>query len=115
MVWWHGNHLSGIPVLLFPCLNGITSLDLTNHTIVSSAHGTIWPAVQNLLLACRAEGLGATLTTLHLVFEEPINALLEIPEGARSVGMVPIGWPMGTFGSVKRKPIDDVLVWNRWA
>jgi nitroreductase len=114
-VWWQGNHLAEVPALVFPCAAGLAGLDLGNHLIASSVHGTVWPAVQNFLLACRAKGLGATLTTLHLLHEERVDALLGIPEGVRTFGMVPVGWPMGRFGPVRRRPADELLAWNRWS
>jgi nitroreductase len=115
-VCWQGDHLAEVPVLIFPCLSRRAGLeDFGDHLVAASMHASIWPAVQNLLLACRAKGLGAALTTLHLRHETPINALLGIPAGTRTFGMVPVGWPMGRFGPVRRRPVDEVLMWNRWA
>jgi nitroreductase len=57
-------------------------------------------AVQNMLLAARALGLGATSTTLYLQFEEEAEAALGLPPGVHSYALLPIGYPMGQFGSV---------------
>jgi nitroreductase len=88
--------------------------DFGNFAVAASMGGSIFPAVQNLLLACRAKGLGATLTSLHLFFEDEVNALLQLPPGVRTFAMIPVGYPTGKFGPTKRLPVDDVIVWDRW-
>ena len=113
-VRWQGDHLAEAPVLVFPCLSGLGRVDFGNFAASASLGGSIWPAVQNLLLACRALGLGATPTTLHLVFEKEINEVLGLPEGVRTFALIPIGYPMGKFGPTKRRALEDVIVWDRW-
>ena len=66
---------------------------------------SIYPAVQNMLLAARALGLGATLTTRHLLYEKETEAALGLPSGVHSYAILPIGYPMGHFGPVGRGPI----------
>lgn len=75
---------------------------------------SIYPAVQNMLLAARALGLGATLTTRHLLFEKETEAALGLPPGVHSYAILPIGYPMGTFGPVGRAPLGDVVYEDRW-
>jgi nitroreductase len=75
---------------------------------------SIYPAVQNMLLAARALGLGATLTTRHLLFEKETEAALGLPPGVHSYAILPIGYPMGTFGPVGRAPLADVVYEDRW-
>ena len=58
--------------------------------------------MQNKLLAARALGLGATLTKRHLFYEEDSRAALGLPQGVHSYSILPIGYPMGNFGPVKR-------------
>lgn len=113
-VVWQGEHLAEVPVLIFPCLANVGRGDFSSTMIHSSLNGSIWPACQNILLACRAHGLGATVTTLHLLFEQPVNEILGLPATARSFAMLPIGYPMGKFGPVKRVPVENVLAWNSW-
>jgi nitroreductase len=74
---------------------------------------SIYPAVQNMLLACRALGLGATLTTRHLFHAEKVDAILKIPDDAHSYAIVPIGYPMGHFGAVRRS-IEGIIFQNTW-
>ncbi len=75
---------------------------------------SIYPAVQNMLLAARALGLGSTLTTRHMLFGEEADAALGLPEGVKSYAILPIGWPMGNFGPVGRGPLDEVVFLDRW-
>ena len=75
---------------------------------------SIYPAVQNMLLAARALGLGATLTTRHLLYEKEAEAALGLPSGVHSYAILPIGYPMGHFGPVGRGPIKEIVYADRW-
>jgi nitroreductase len=74
----------------------------------------LMPAVQNVLLACRAVGLGASLTTLHLAFGREVDARLGLPERCPSCALLPIGWPLGRYGRPPRRPVDECLHFDRW-
>jgi len=67
-----------------------------------------------LLLASRALGLGATLTTLYLQFEKEAEPALGLPPGVHSYALLPIGYPMVRFGPVRRVPHADVVYEDRW-
>jgi nitroreductase len=67
-----------------------------------------------MLLAARALGLGATLTTLYLNFEKEVEAALGLPLDMHSYALLPIGYPMGRFGPVRRIPLADVVYEDRW-
>jgi len=84
------------------------------EVFVRISGSNIYPAVQNMLLAARALGLGATLTTLHLLFEKETEEALGLPPGAHSYAILPIGYPFGRFGPVARTPLVDVVYRNRW-
>jgi len=75
---------------------------------------SIYPAVQNILLAARALGLGATLTNRHLHFEKESEEALGLPPGVHSYAIVPIGWPMGKFGPVGRGNLADFVYLDKW-
>jgi len=83
----------------------------TNLTEASS----IYPAVQNLLLAARAHGLGATLTIWHLFREADFRRVLGVPDDHGIYALVPVGYPVGRFGPVRRRHVQDVLHWDRWS
>ena len=67
-----------------------------------------------MLLAARALGLGATLTTRHMVFGEEVDAIFGLPEGVKSFAILPIGYPEGRFGPVKRAPLESFAHQEKW-
>ena len=75
----------------------------------------LFPCIQNVLLACRAVGLGASLTTLHIMFHAEIDAYLGLPPEQPSCALLPIGWPLGKYGRPPRRPVDECLYWERFA
>src|ERR1700726_2486698 len=99
-------HIHEAPVWIVPCLEG--------GTPTRTSGSSIYPAVQNMLLAARALGLGATLTTLYLQFEKEAEAALGLPPGVHSYAILPIGYPIGRFGPVRRVPLADVVYEDRW-
>ncbi|HEX2439633.1 MAG TPA: nitroreductase family protein [Methylomirabilota bacterium] len=102
------DHFHEAPVWIVACLEEGTAVP----TRWSGA--SIYPAVQNMLLAARALGLGATLTTRHLLFEKETEAALGLPPGVHSYAILPIGYPMGKFGPVGRGPLGDIVYQDRW-
>ena len=79
-----------------------------------SAGASIYPAVQNMLLAIRALGLGSTLTTRHLLFEKETEEALGLPPGVHSYAILPIGYPMGKFGPVGRGNLAEIVYQDNW-
>jgi nitroreductase len=75
---------------------------------------SIYPAVQNILLACRALGLGTTITTNHLRCEDEVRALLGLPADVDTFAMMPIGWPVDRFGPLTRRPLGEVVHADGW-
>jgi len=69
----------------------------------------LFPAIQNILLACRAVGLGASLTTAHRAHGEEIDRYIGLAEKTPSSALIPIGWPKGKYGTPTRRPIDDAF------
>jgi nitroreductase len=100
------DHIHEAPVWIVPCLEGANPS--------RTAGSSIYPAVQNTLLAARALGLGATLTTLYLAFEREVEAALGLPADVHSYALLPIGYPIGRFGPVRRVPLAEVVYENRW-
>lgn len=75
---------------------------------------SVYPSVQNLLLAARGLGLGTTLTTAHMFAEGEVKELLGIPEHVTTYALIPVGYPTGRWGEAKRKPLDEVSYHDRW-
>lgn len=99
------DHLEEVPVLLF--VAGWTRRG-------SEQTQALFPAIQNLLLACRAVGLGACLTTLHTAFREETDRLIGLPAKQPSTAMIPIGWPLIPYKRPVRGKVDDCLFWERY-
>jgi nitroreductase len=80
----------------------------------SSPGGSHFPAVQNMLLAARALGLGGSIFNLPMVGRGNLNELLAIPESNEIHCLVPIGYPSDKPGPLSRKPVKKVAYWNRF-
>ena len=101
------DHYHEAPVWIVACLED-------GPTPNRSAGASIYPAVQNMLLAIRALGLGSTLTTRHLQFEKETEAALGLPPGVHSYAILPVGYPMGKFGPVGRGKLADIVYQDKW-
>jgi nitroreductase len=102
------DHFHEAPVWIVPCIE---------HGTVKpnrSSGASIYPAVQNMLLTARALGLGATLTTRHLIYEKESEKALGLPPGVHSYAILPIGYPMGKFGPVGRGSLDEFVYQDKW-
>lgn len=104
-------NLAAIPLHVVVCANLAdvhpTDRDLGRLSIVGGA--SIYPAVQNLLLAARAEGLGTALTTLLCAVEPQVQALLAIPAEISIAAMVTVGWPVRPFPrKLTRRPLAEI-------
>ena len=99
------DHLHEVPVLLF--VAGWTRR-------AEPQTQALFPAIQNVLLACRAVGLGASLTTLHRLFGREVDEWLGLPENCPSCAMLPIGWPVGRYARPVRRSVDRCLFFERF-
>ena len=105
--------MATVPVLILACID---------HGDAGPGPGpvtrgaSIYPAVQNLLLAAHALGLGTVLTTLHTQYEREIKALLHIPETVETAALMPVGYPAEGVraGRARRRPLSEVVFHERW-
>jgi nitroreductase len=79
-----------------------------------SVYSSIFPAVQNVILAATALGLATRLITLHKIVEADLQALLGIPKNVEIPALLPLGYPDGTFKRRPRLPLEAVTYWDRW-
>jgi len=110
-------HLDRVPVLVVVCarLDDLLATDrhLGRLSIVGGA--SVYPAVQNLLLAARAEGLGTALTTLLCAVEPQVKEMLAIPEGVATAALVAMGWPEAPFPArLSRRPLEESCFAESW-
>jgi len=102
-----GGGLATAPVIVVVCGD-------PSGTFPSAMESSIWPCVQNLLLAAAAEGLGAALTTMSTLVPGKLHALLGLPDDITPYAVVPLGHPARPLGTPKRRPLDEVLHLERW-
>jgi nitroreductase len=120
-------HMGDAPVLLLPCgrqpalpLREALPPDIAARWDDELAYAerirgaSIYPAVQNIILACRALGLGTVITTNHIRCEDEVKALLGIPEDVATFALMPIGWPIDRFGPLTRRPPAEIAYADRW-
>ena len=108
-VLWQAEHMHEAPVILVVCAV-LDDPDDDPYRFGSS----IWPGVQNLLLAARATGLGAVPTTYALRFRDELEDALGLPAGVVAQAVIPVGYPIGNFGPVSRRPVDEIISFDRW-
>ena len=108
---WQAENFEQIPVFVIPCYRrNIKHRPVGRPQIsVSSFYGSVYPAVQNLLLECRAVGLGASLQTRPIWYVPKARKILGLPRSVTPVCIIPIGWAKGRYGPTTRMPIGEVI------
>jgi len=100
-------HFEEVPVLIFPCL-------VRYREPFEGEGASIYPACQNLLLAARALGFGGVFTGWQGTVEAELRVLLEIPDGVVISGTITIGRPQGHQGTVRRRPLSELVYGEGW-
>ena len=121
------DHMGDAPVPLVPCLRDrvLPPREALPLPVQARYEGelayerriggaSIYPAVQNIILACRAFGLGTVITTNHIRCEHEVKALLCLPSDVSTYALMPIGYPIGKFGPLTRQPVSEVAYADRW-
>ncbi|MFP6741175.1 MAG: nitroreductase family protein [Alphaproteobacteria bacterium] len=111
-VLWLAEHMHEISTLMIPCHQFAAPPAADD---MCGAQSSVWPGVQNLLLAARAEGLGAVLTTYGLSDYDAFAKILALPRDLAAFAVIPVGYPLGKFGPVTRLPVDQVTRFDRWS
>ena len=113
---WQTEHFEDLPVFVVACYRrGMKHRPVGRPQIsVASYYGSTFPAVQNLLLACRAVGLGASLQTLPIWNVRTTRKVLGLPRAMNPVCIIPIGWAKGRYGATTRPPIGEVVHIDRY-
>jgi nitroreductase len=121
------DHLAESPVILVPCLQKRDLPERDSLPAVVQARyerhlanlqrvtgSSIYPAIQNIILACRGLGLGTVITTNHMLYEDEVKAVLGIPENVSTFALMPIGYPTRKYGPLTRKPVAEVTFADTW-
>jgi nitroreductase len=99
--------LSEVPVLIVACVRVRGRANLATGA-------SIYPSIQNLMLAARALGLASGITTLHRLKLAEVHEALGIPEGWDSAAIVLLGWPDRVYGPNSRPPLENFITYDRW-
>ena len=121
------DHMADAPVILVPCLikreppdraslPGPVQARYADHlaNVQRISGSSIYPAIQNIILACRALGLGTVITTNHILYEDEVKAVLSMPDTAATFALMPIGYPTRKYGPLTRKPVAEIAFADRW-
>lgn len=121
------DHMADAPVILVPCLAKrepperaslpeVVQARFADHLANTQriAGSSIYPAIQNIILACRALGLGTLITTNHILYEDEVKAVLGIPADVATFALMPIGYPTRKYGPLTRKPVSEVAYADGW-
>jgi len=101
------------PVLVIPCLTRSSTPDYDIRSLLAGA--SIYGAVQNLMLAGRALGVGSVMTTFNRFADESLRRELHLPDEVVPACLIPIGYPEGQrFGPTTRNPVESVTHWDGW-
>ena len=111
-------HLAEAPVIIVAC----STLAIPNDSAMAAGpFGSLFPAIQNLMLAARGRGLGTVMLTLatdHAPLppkkNDSVRKILNLPEDVETVAIIPVGYPKGEWGRPRRDQNLKVLHWNRW-
>ncbi len=104
---WGVDHFENYPAMIVACFRG--SRFAYPPVLGASVYGSILPAVQNILLAARATGLGANLTTMPLWSNWRARRILGLPWGLTPCVLITLGWPLGKYGPTTRRPVHEVV------
>jgi nitroreductase len=109
-------HLADAPALvlfLMPDIS-LTLHDDGGPLDIGPPHASVYPAVQNFMLAARGLGLGTTMTTVFRIHQDEVRAACAVPDRYQVVALVPVGRPRGRFGVARRRPAEAVTHWNHF-
>jgi nitroreductase len=109
-------HLGDVPAMVLVLMPAIsmTLEDEQGPLDVGTPFASVYPAVQNLMLAARGLGIGTTLTTVYRIYQDEVRAACAVPDRYEIVALVPMGRPRGRFFQAPRRPAEAVTHWNRF-
>jgi nitroreductase len=109
-------NLGRVPVLVLVLMPKVSMVvpDAEGEMDVGPTYASVYPAVQNFILAARAHGLGTVLTTVYRIHEDELRQLCGIPDRYEVVALLPLGHPRGRWGVAPRRSAASLTSWNRF-
>lgn len=110
------DHIGDAPVMVLVLMPIIPwgARDDQGEMDIGPLYASVYPAVQNLMLAARGLGIGSTMTTVFRIYHDEVRAICGIPDQYEIVALAPLGRPAGRFGVAQRRPAEQVTHWNRF-
>ncbi len=102
-------HLAPVHIVI-----GARAIYPPQNPMLEMLYSTVFTAAQNLIVAARAVGLGSVFTTFTMQAQDEIKQILEVPEDVYLSNLIPVGWPERNFGPLARKPMVEVVHYERW-
>lgn len=108
--------LGAVPVHILVLMPSISMAieDDQGQMDVGPTYASVYPAVQNLILAARSRGLGTVLTTVYRIYEDEVRAVCAVPDRFEIVALLPLGHPTGRWGIAARRPAESLTSWNTY-
>jgi nitroreductase len=100
-------------LVLMPRIS-MTVQDELGDMDVGSPYASVYPAVENLILAARSMGIGTVLTTVYRIHEDEVRAVCAIPDRYEVAALLPLGRPTGKWGVAPRRPARSLTSWNEF-
>ncbi len=109
-------HLGEAPALVLVLMPNISMTLEDEHgpLDVGTPFASVYPAVQNFMLAARGLGIGTTLTTVYRIYQDEVRAICGVPARYEIVALIPMGRPRGGFRAGRRRLAEEVTHWNRF-
>jgi nitroreductase len=103
--------VSALVAVLVPRIS-MTVTDADGEMDVGSVYASVFPAVQNLILAARSLGIGTCLTTVFRIHEAEVRAVCDVPDRYELAAVLPLGHPVGHWGQAPRRWAPTITSWN---
>lgn len=110
------DHIAEAPAMVLFLMPNIsmTLQDEQGPLDVGTPYASIYPAVQNFMLAARGLGIGTTLTTVYRIYQDEVRQACGIPERYEVIALLPMGRPLKEFRPGRRRPVENVTHWNKF-
>jgi nitroreductase len=109
----HLGEAQALVLFLMPRID-LTLTDAEGPLDIGTLHASVYPAVQNFMVAARSLGIGTALTTVYRIYQDDARRVCDVPEGFEIAALVPMGRPRGRFGVAPRRPAERVTYWDRF-
>jgi nitroreductase len=109
----HLGDASALVLFLMPDID-LTLRDDEGPMDIGTTYASVYPAVQNFMLAARGLGIGTALTTVYRIYHDEVRSVCDVPDGFQVVALVPMGRPTGQFGIAPRRPWHTLTHWDRF-